>query len=139
MRMMFAIVLALGLSGCSNTDFFGDSASDAPTTSSASEQQTAPAQPAPVQSAAAAQPTAAAPPAAPQGDTDTTVAEQTQVQVQPAPVAQASASPSVHCTTLAKQRAQDAAFQGEDADTQESVYNRTYSDCVAWDLKHAFR
>jgi hypothetical protein len=37
---------------------------------------------------------------------------------------------------LAKLRAGDAAFQGEDSDTQTAVYNGTYRDCVAWDAAH---
>lgn len=41
-----------------------------------------------------------------------------------------------HCRTLAKLRAGDAAYEGEDSKTQRSVYERTYADCVAWDARH---
>ena len=46
------------------------------------------------------------------------------------------AAVSYHCKTLAKLRAGDAAFQGEDPDTQRAVYDSTYRDCVAWDAAH---
>jgi hypothetical protein len=42
-----------------------------------------------------------------------------------------------HCARLAAQRAHDAEYSGEDEDTQNSVRSKTYSDCVAWDKKHA--
>ncbi|MEI9931902.1 MAG: hypothetical protein WDM89_15530 [Rhizomicrobium sp.] len=48
----------------------------------------------------------------------------------------ASPQSSAHCTALAKMRARDAAVEGEDFDTQESVYKRVYADCVAWDAAH---
>jgi hypothetical protein len=131
-KQVLVIAMALGLSACGSIDFFGDSPSEAPVTADTSVQArpeppamqpTAPVQPAPVQSASAAQ-----------VDADDSVA------AQPPPISSApAASSSAHCSALAKQRAIDAAFQGEDGDTQESVYNRTYSDCVAWDLKHAYR
>lgn len=47
------------------------------------------------------------------------------------------AAVSDHCRKIAKLRASDAAYAGEDEETQESVYSRTYADCVAWDSKHA--
>lgn len=56
-----------------------------------------------------------------------------------APAASAQAAittPSAHCTHLARQRASDAAYAGEDEDTQQAVYDRTYADCAAWDAKH---
>lgn len=56
---------------------------------------------------------------------------------QPAPsAAQASAQEAAHCTRLAKLRAGDSAFEGEDSDTQRAVYEATYSGCVDWDSKH---
>jgi len=134
--MKIALVLAvasLGLAGCGSVDFFGDSGS-APEQSSQLPDTS---------QSVAAMPTPAASPASSQ--MASTQPDTTDMSAVPAPtasyapVAQAAASPSAHCTTLAKQRAQDAAFQGEDPDTQESVYNRTYSDCIAWDMKHAFR
>jgi outer membrane lipoprotein SlyB len=48
----------------------------------------------------------------------------------------ATAVPNMHCTNLAKQRAIDSAYAGEDPDTQRAVYERTYSDCIAWDNRH---
>ncbi len=133
--MKIALVLAvasLGLAGCGSVDFFGDSGStQAQSSSSPDASQNVAAAPAPAVSPA--------PPsqmASTQAETSDMSAGQT---ASTATVTQASASPSAHCTALAKQRAIDAAFQGEDPDTQEAVYNRTYSDCVAWDLKHAFR
>lgn len=119
MKKVLVVAMALGLSACGSIDFFGDSANDGAPAADASAPvrqepaQVAVAEPEAVQSA----PSASAP-------------------ISPPPVTQAASSPSAHCTALAKQRATDAAYQGEDGDTQESVYNRTYSDCVAWDLKH---
>ena len=43
---------------------------------------------------------------------------------------------NTHCEKLARQRAGDAAFAGEDTDTQRAVYRHTYKDCVDWDAKH---
>ena len=37
---------------------------------------------------------------------------------------------------LAKQRAIDSAYEGEDPDTQRAVFDRTFSDCMAWEAKH---
>ncbi len=48
--------------------------------------------------------------------------------------AQAVADP--HCSKLAKQRAGDASFAGEDTETQRAVYDKTYADCLDWDSKH---
>ena len=41
-----------------------------------------------------------------------------------------------HCMTVAKLRARDAAYAGEDTDTQHSVYDKTYSECTDWDARH---
>ena len=80
MRLVLAMGLAVFLSGCGSTDWFG-------------------------------------------GSTDQ-------------PAAAAAAVPNMHCTNLAKQRAIDSAYEGEDPDTQRAVYDKTYSDCLAWDSKH---
>lgn len=40
------------------------------------------------------------------------------------------------CAALAKQRAGDAAFSGEDVDTQRSVLEHAYADCINWKSKH---
>jgi type IV secretory pathway VirB10-like protein len=137
MRSAILIVAALALSGCSDSNFYGDSPDR--TTMVASAPVQAPSEPSPAEATAAPMQQPAPAPS----DAATAPAEQTPVAQaapeSPAPVAQATPSSSAHCTMLAKQRARDAAFEGEDADTQEAVYNRTYSDCVAWDLKHAFR
>ena len=53
-------------------------------------------------------------------------------QSQPSP-----ATVSNRCRKLAKQRSGDAAYAGEDEKTQQSVYDRTYADCIAWDTRHA--
>ncbi len=117
MRTVLAVAIAsLSLAGCGSMDFFGDSITPPPQTAPASSTQTmssnaaAPADPAAIPSPSTSSPATS--------------------------TAQAAASSKTHCTALAKQRATDVAFQGEDSDTQESVYNRTYSDCVTWDLKH---
>jgi hypothetical protein len=131
MRAHFVIAAALLLSGCGNTDFFGDPWDDtpaAPATASVQGQATpGPAAATAPSAEAVATPMANAPTAASSPETPSVVVETTHLP------------PNAHCMTLAKQRAQDAAFQGEDSDTQEAVHDRTYAECVAWDLKHAFR
>jgi hypothetical protein len=97
MRYILIAALAVGLSGCGSSDFFGDSS---------------PSNPAP----------------APQVANATGSTEQ---QIGPQTIA-----PDVHCTSLAKQRAIDSAYEGEDPDTQRAVYDRSYSDCMAWEAKH---
>jgi len=97
MRYILIATLAIGLSGCGSSDFFGDSS---------------PSSPAP----------------APQMANATGSTEQ---PVGPPPVA-----PDVHCTSLAKQRAIDSAYEGEDPDTQRAVFDRSYSDCMAWEARH---
>ena len=123
MRAFLVIALTLtltpGLSACSNWDgsFFGDS--------DAAHEAT----PAPMAEA----PTAAPAPV---------VTAQVQ-DASPAPAmsaAPANTAPRMsgdRCTKLAKQRAGDAAYQGEDQGTQRSVYDRTYAGCMDWDAKHA--
>ncbi|MBV8978407.1 MAG: hypothetical protein JO261_04795 [Alphaproteobacteria bacterium] len=74
--------------------------------------------------------------AAPAADTGAGAAASEQSAAAAAPVAPAPLSKE-HCTKLARQRAEDAAYEGEDEETQESVYNRTLSECTAWDQRHA--
>ena len=113
------LTLPLGLSACSDWDgsFFGDS--EAPHEATPAPMAEAPA-PAPVVTAQAQE----APPA-------------------PMPMSTASvntaprASSGDRCAKLARQRAGDAAYQGEDEGTQRSVYDRTYAGCMDWDAKHA--
>ena len=114
MRAALAIALALSLSACSdwNGDFFGsgDVREAQPAAADASA-------PAPLASAPASVTSTA-----------------------PASVAPVAASPratSDHCRALARQRAGDAAYGGEDEQTQQSVYDRTYAGCMDWDSKHA--
>jgi len=122
MRMVLAVAVALGLSGCADVDFFGDS--DTPNTAAPDTTGTAsqpPGEAAPVQ---AAPPQVSSAQAAP--------------EVAPARATTAApTSTSAHCAALARQRAGDAAYSGEDPDTQQTVYERTYADCVAWDVRHA--
>lgn len=114
MRWMLVAVAALWLSGCADVDFFGD-ASNTATPASADTTGTA-AQP-PGQAMAVQ----AAPP-----------------QIAPAQAMTAApTTPSAHCAKIARQRAGDSAYSGEDPDTQQAVYDRTYADCVAWDARHA--
>jgi hypothetical protein len=119
MRVLLVVALTLGLSACSDWDgsFFGSD--------DAHEAQPADAAPAP-----AAEPASAASPAP---------AQLTQAQPAEAPQP-ASIRPSDargRCTKLARQRASDAAYAGEDEETQQSVYDRTYAGCMDWDAKHA--
>jgi hypothetical protein len=115
MRIFLAVALALGLSGCADSEFV-----EHPITSLFGNDE-----PAPPPDQTATQQTSETRPAA----TD---------EVPPAQAASVAVPSSVraHCTTLAKLRAGDASFQGEDGDTQSEVYNRTYRDCVAWDAAH---
>ncbi len=119
MRVVLAIALAASLSGCGSVDFYGDTSDSTPL---------------------AAPQATAAPPV--QSDSVAPLPAQTaenSAAVQPAsapPVQTAVTAPDPHCTKLAKLRAVDAAYEGEDPDTQRAVYDRTYSDCTAWDAKH---
>jgi hypothetical protein len=127
MKVFVVVALALVLSGCESMDFFGNADSDAPVT--------------PVADSSAPPPAAAS---APQQETMTDTADAADAQAPmtqdaPATVAQASSSARPHCMALARQRAQDAAYGGEDPDTQEAVHDRTYAECMAWESKHAFR
>jgi len=40
------------------------------------------------------------------------------------------------CLVVARQRAGDAAFQGFGDQSQKSVFDRAYNDCVAWRTNH---
>jgi hypothetical protein len=130
MKTILAAALALSLAGCANTDFFGDSSAGAPP-------------PAPVAAAPAPAPVASAPEPAPaatsQADLEA-MPPPTSMAAAPAPMPmpQQTASPDTgtHCTQIAKLRARDAAYAGEDSETQDSVYHRTYAECVDWAAKH---
>ena len=128
MRICLALAFAVGLSGCADIDLFGDNV-DTQAPPPVSEQVPPPqaAALAPVAEQAAA-PEAQAAPAAAEGEPPAVSAARSA----PAP----NAAVSAHCSSLAKLRAGDAAFQGEDPDTQEAVYKGTYHDCVAWDAAH---
>ncbi|MBV9993525.1 MAG: hypothetical protein JOZ72_19795 [Alphaproteobacteria bacterium] len=115
MRWMLVAALAAGLSGCSDMDFFGDSTAS---------NDVAP--------AVKATPPAPPPSAAPDV---TGTAVQPPGEAAPQVVAHTTA-PSAHCASLAKLRARDAAYAGEDEETQQSVYDRTYADCSQWDARH---
>ncbi|HEX4293264.1 MAG TPA: hypothetical protein VHZ29_03955 [Rhizomicrobium sp.] len=118
MRVFLAIALALGLSACSdwNGSFFGsDDAHEAQPASAAD------AAPAPAMSAAPAQMTEARPAETPP----------------PPPSDVHPSDPKGHCALLARQRAGDAAYAGEDETTQQSVYDKTYAGCMDWDARHA--
>lgn len=132
MKIYLAVVLALGLSGCADIDLFGDGAGADQASASAPE-PAADSSPAPQASAsgmAAAE------------QTNDTAPQQPATMSEPPVVSAARAAPapsaavSAHCKTLARLRASDAAFQGEDPETQDAVYSTTYSDCVAWDAAH---
>jgi hypothetical protein len=116
MRAFLVIALTLGLCGCSNWDgsFFDSDAAREATPAPA------PVAEAPLPPVAAAQTQEAAPAPMPQASVDAA----------PRPAAG-------HCVALARQRASDAAYQGEDEETQHSVYDRTYAECMDWDSKHA--
>jgi hypothetical protein len=49
-----------------------------------------------------------------------------------------SAQPAAetHCLAVAKQRADDAAANGLDRDTQKIVRDGTYAKCMAWQTAH---
>jgi len=168
MRAFLVVAVALSLSGCADTNFYGERDSDMSVAEAAPPPAAAPAPPADIAAmptapradttvhtetlpSPSAEPTqevsAAAPPPPPQEAMpapaeDVSTPPPPAMQEAPAPVAVVETTklpPSAHCMTLANQRAQDAAYQGEDPDTQEAVHTRTYTECVAWDLKHAFK
>ena len=128
--------LSLGLAGCGSMDFWGESnsAEDQPAPSRVVVESpppppsvtAAPLPPPPAENAPAPVVSAVAEPPAAMPEAPVAVVETTKLP------------PNAHCMALAKQRAIDAAYQGEDGDTQEAVHERTYAECVAWDLKHAY-
>jgi hypothetical protein len=141
MKIYLAALLALSLCGCSDIDLFGDStrtaepapmaADQSPAAAPAQQTAEAPAQPAPAPTMTASQDNAAPPPQ-PVATAESEPPAVTAARAAPAP----NPAVAAHCKILAKQRAGDAAFQGEDPDTQETVYGTTYRDCVAWDAAH---
>ena len=125
--VLVAAALAMGLSGCADSDFvehpitslipsWGDEAKPAAPAQAASATETpAPASVAPQSPTA---PSEGAPPA-----------------VQAAQLAP-SAATNAHCRQLAGLRSRDAAYAGEDEETQDAVYSRTYAECTAWEARH---
>jgi len=140
MRILLVTAVALSLTGCADTNFYGDSseparqqATAAPPPAEAAEATNVAAQPLPP-AEPAAQPMASAAPAA----TSMPLAASAAPGVQPTPppsIAQTT-PPSVHCTELAKLRARDAAYSGEDEQVQDQVYRKTYADCLDWETRH---
>ncbi len=126
MRLALAALIAFGLSGCAD----GGSLIplwDDDDTAQARQAEPAPPAAAPVETAQMA----------PVGDTAPPASQPLSVQTAQLPPLAQPAAIGDHCRRIAKQRSTDAAYAGEDEETQESVYNRTYSDCVAWDTRHA--
>lgn len=133
---------AIGLSGCADSmDLIPSWGDDArPATPAPDTTQTpspvAPAETAPPSVSTSVQPVTSAENAAP--GTAVAPAEGAPPAVQAAQAAPmpAPAATNNHCRDLASLRSRDAAYSGEDEETQESVYNRTYAECVAWDARH---
>jgi hypothetical protein len=42
-----------------------------------------------------------------------------------------------HCVAVARQRATDARANGYSIEMEDTIYQGTYKDCVAWDAQHA--
>lgn len=51
-----------------------------------------------------------------------------------APAFQGSAADS-HCAQTANHRAVEASYSGEDADTQQAVFDKVYAECAFWQGK----
>ncbi|HWA03720.1 MAG TPA: hypothetical protein VG819_09330 [Rhizomicrobium sp.] len=120
-KVFVAAAAALMLAGCANVDLFGDPWGD-----DGSAAQPVAADAGTADTGAGASVSSAAPSAA---------------EAEPPAVSAARERPpspatSARCTRLARLRAGDAAFQGEDPETQEAVFKTTYRDCVAWDAAH---
>jgi hypothetical protein len=47
-----------------------------------------------------------------------------------------SVGANANCSAVARDRASDAGAEGEDSQTQNYVFEHTYSDCTAWHLAH---
>jgi hypothetical protein len=123
-----------GLAGCANRDFFGETPADTPPPASNVQAIVPPPAPAPLSVGATA-------PEATSSQAALTAAPAISASEPPAVTAARYAAPpsaavSYHCKNLARLRAGDVAFQGEDPDTQKAVYDGTYRDCVAWDAAH---
>jgi len=120
MRILLVAAVLIGLSACSdwNGNFFGEDESAPPAAAS-----NATAAPDSESSAPMPPPSAAA-------ESEPPVVSAARTAPGPTPAVAA------HCKNLAKQRASDAAYQGEDPETQETVYGTTYRDCIAWDAAH---
>ncbi len=138
MRVLLVVALTLGLCACSDWggSFFGsDDVHEAQPADAAPAPAAAPAQlaaaPAPAADRAPAPAAEPAPAPAPQ------MAEVPAPVESPSPPASVRPRANEHCTTLARQRASDAAYAGEDEETQQSVYDKTYAGCMDWDAKHA--
>ena len=43
-----------------------------------------------------------------------------------------------HCADIARERRNEANFEGEDEQVQKDTFARTYADCVAWIKVHSF-
>ncbi|HEX9159588.1 MAG TPA: hypothetical protein VF835_05115 [Rhizomicrobium sp.] len=78
----------------------------------------------------AVQPVTAPPPPAP------AIAMQIASPQTPAAVPLPPPAPDAHCEAVARQRADDAAANGLDRETQEVVRQGTYANCLAWDSQH---
>ena len=66
-----------------------------------------------------------------------TVVQTTVIQTrQPMVVADRAPISDTHCRIVATQRATDGGYMGMDEDAQKVEYDRTYADCVAWDVEH---
>jgi hypothetical protein len=130
MRIVLASMLLLGLGACSDVGSLVPAwDDDTPDTPAVRTAEPMPAQPMPAESEAMP---AEAPPAATAPASQPLSVETARLPPQAAPAAVNS-----HCQKIARQRATDAAYAGEDEETQEAVYNRSYADCMAWDSKHA--
>jgi hypothetical protein len=116
---LFAIVIAMGLAGCSAADW--DNAMsflpvEKPSQATMPAETSSPADPAPTAAAYSS-----APPSAP-------VAAPTQVSGREIAVQ--------HCQAIAAQRSSDGAYMGMDEDAQEQEYKLTYANCMAWETAH---
>jgi hypothetical protein len=52
---------------------------------------------------------------------------------------QPQAEESDHCASVAATRANDAAINGYDQDTQKRIYDSTYQDCLNWSKKSTYK
>lgn len=120
---LFAIVVAIGLAGCSAADW-DNAMSFLPTEkdpqSPTSSETSSPADPA---RTVAAYPTT--PPSVPAAPADLAIqGAGREVAVQ-------------HCRAIAAQRSSDGSYMGMDEDDQEREYKLTYANCIAWETAHS--